>query len=207
MKIRHLPGFGLGVVVGCSVLFLAVVPSARAQSGNISDMTGNIITTSDIVGGALIPGAEADGTAIAFTSNQVAIAVNTAANSVNRFLAASNLPVVETGPPTAIPAIVQQNLQCLLSEVGNVNACVAQFQSALATAGVDATLAANLASSLRGLTSGGTVNAAQFTAVVAAYNAVINASDAQLLLNPPEQLRAIQAVLSILLNAAFTAAG
>jgi hypothetical protein len=98
---------------------------------------------------------------------------------------------------------VQQNLESVLTASGNVDAGVRQTASDLVNAGANPTLAENLASSLRGLTAGGEVDAAKFDAVVRNYNALINASEQGSLENPAESLRAIQSMLSILLNAAY----
>lgn len=202
MNIRHLPlQFGLSLVLGMVGVVSGTVP-AQAQSGNFSDITGTIITTSDVVGGfGAGGGAE---TVIAFSTDEIEDAVNGAASSVNELLATNRLPVVDTGgTPTPIPAAVQQNLAVVLTSTGNVDAAVVQIETGLVNAGANPTLARNLAFSLRGLTSRGAVEPAQFQAVIEAYNALINASSFEFLEEPPEELRAIQSVLSILLNAAL----
>lgn len=202
MNIRHLPLYlGLSLALGIAGTFSGT-QSAQAQSANLSDVTGNIITTSDIVGGFGSGGGNQ--VIFAFRTAEIRRAVNSEANTVNQLLAANNLPVVDIGgTPTPIPASVQQNLLILLTARGNVDANVTQLANGLTNAGASSTLARNLALSLRGLTSGGTVPPGQFRAVIEAYNALISASSYNFLNEPPEELRAIQAVLSILLNAAY----
>jgi hypothetical protein len=80
---------------------------------------------------------------------------------------------------------------------------VSQIEQGLVNGGANPLLARNLALSLDRLTANGQVEPARLVALVRAYNALINDSSAQFLSNPPEQLRAVQSVLSILLNAAY----
>jgi hypothetical protein len=200
MNIKHFP---LHVGLGFSLAIVSVVshtPTAQAQTGNQSDTTGAIVTTSDIVSGTLVPG-EGGELAIVYITRPIEEAVNGAASLVNQQLAAGNLPVLSTDTPTAIPLTVQQNIEVLLTTNGNVSASAAQIESGLVSAGADASLAANLVASLRGLNSGGTVDAAQFQAAIEAYNALINGSPDSFVIEIPEELRAIRSVLGILLNA------
>lgn len=193
--------FGLGVALAISSV-VSRTPQAQAQSNTQSDITGVIVTTSDAAGSFRASDRK---TTLAFKSSEIRNAVYTAANSVNQQLASRNLPVpvVANSAPTAIPATVQQNLECVSTGIGDVNACSRQFESGLINAGGDPTLARNLVSSLQGLTAGGKVDAGRFAAVVRTYNALINSSSTEYLSNPPEELRAIQSILSILLNAAY----
>jgi hypothetical protein len=181
MKIKFPLQFGLGLAI--AICGVSGIPQAQAQSGNFSDVTGNIITTSDIVGG-FSPGGDRI-TRLAFRTAAIANAVNNAASRVNQQLATRNLPIVANGALTAIPASVQESVACACTGRGNAGACVA------------------LALSLDRLTANGQVEPARLVALVRAYNALINDSSAQFLSNPPEQLRAVQSVLSILLNAAY----
>ena len=201
MNIKHLSlHLGLGFALAISGV-VSGTPQAQAQSGNQSDVTGAIITTSDIAGGFSPGGGRR--VILVFRTDEIRNSVFNAARLVNQQLAQRNLPIVATGAPTAIPAIVQQNLESVLTASGNVDAGVRQTASDLVNAGANPTLAENLASSLRGLTAGGRVDAAKFDAVVRNYNALINASEQGSLENPAESLRAIQSMLSILLNAAY----
>ncbi len=199
MNIKHLPlRLGLGFALAYSLL--GTTPPARAQSGNFSDVTGNIITTSDIAGG-FSPGGDRQ-VNLAFRTDQIRNSVNIAAASVNRQLTARNLPIVANGPSRAIPAAVQQNIECVTT--GSSGACVTQLERGLVNAGTNPVIARNLAASLERLTANGNVEPGRMVAVVRAYNALIGSSSAAFLSNPPEELRAIQSILSILLNAAYT---
>lgn len=191
---------GLGLAIAFSSL-LAAMPPVQAQSGNFSDVTGSIITTSDIAGG-FSPGGDRI-VRLAFRTNAIASAVNNAAVAVNQQLAARNLPIAANGLPTAIPATVQQTVECASTGNGDVAACVGQIEQGLINGGANPVLARNLALSLDRLTVRGEVEPGRLVALVRAYNALINNSNAQFLSSPPEELRAVQSVLSILLNAAY----
>ncbi|MEQ8997560.1 MAG: hypothetical protein RID53_13790 [Coleofasciculus sp. B1-GNL1-01] len=190
--------FGLGLAVGVAGI-LSMTASSQAKPV-LSDVTGNIITTSDIVGG-FAPG-EGGELVIGYRTSEIQANVEDAACLVNERLAQQNLPGVgnDTSP---IPSPVQENLDLVLTRTGNVNAGVNQIQNALVNAGANPTLAQNLATSLTRLTEGCTVDPEQFAAVVEAYNALISASNFEFLREPPEELRAIRSVLAILLNAAL----
>lgn len=201
MNVKHLPlhvGLGLALAVAGVV---AQTPLARAQTGNQSDITGPMVTTSDIVGG-FNPGGDRRRD-IAFPTSAIQNAANGAAVSINQQLEQRNLPVVVTDTRTAISAIVQQNLAVILTNTGNVDASVTLIINNLVSAGADRTLAQNLVSSLVGLTGRGRVSARQFLVVTRAYNAFIQNSPIELFSNNPDSLRAIRAILSILLNATF----
>jgi hypothetical protein len=201
MNSKHLSlSLGLGLTLAIAGIVAKTSP-ARAQSGNFSDVTGTIVTTSDMVGG-FSPGGDRR-VNIVFPTSQIQQSVNSAASSVNQRLAAGNLPIVSTGAPNPIPASVQQTLESIVTGRSDAGDSVTRLERALVNAGADPTLARNLANSLRGLNSNGTVEAEQFRSVVRAYNALINSSSAAFLSNPPEELRAVQSILAILLNAAL----
>jgi hypothetical protein len=191
---------GWGFALACLGL-MAVGNQAQAQSGNFSDVTGNIITTSDIAGGFSPSGDRV--VKLSFRTNAIASAVNNAAVAVNQQLASRNLPIASNGAPTAIPAEVQQVVECASTGSGDVAACVSQIERGLVNGGANPVLARNLALSLERLTVRGEVEPGRLVALVRAYNALINNSNAQFLSSPPEELRAVQSVLSILLNAAY----
>ncbi|MEQ8539040.1 MAG: hypothetical protein RIB93_16510 [Coleofasciculus sp. D1-CHI-01] len=200
MKKRHLAfQLGLGLAVGVAGI-LSMTTSSQAKPV-LSDVTGNIITTSDIAGGAYAPGGGGQ-LVIGYRTSEIQEDVQDAACIVNERLAQQNLPGVgnDTSP---IPSSVQENLDLVLTRTGNVNAGVNQIQNALVNAGANPTLAQNLATSLTRLTAGCTVEPDQFATVVEAYNALISASSFEFLREPPEELRAIRSVLAILLNAAL----
>lgn len=231
MKIRRqLP---LGLALGSSLLLSGTLP-AGAQTGNQSDVTGAIITTGDIAGGAFAPqvGNQSDvtgaitttgdiagdafaprfgggGGAVArFTNPDIARAVNQAAVSLNAQVAQGTLTVAATSAPTtSISAAVQQILQSLLTGTDDDDASSSQIERALANApgAPDRTLVRNLVSSLQGLTAGGTVSPTGLAAAIEAYNALIDASGGEFLANPQPELLAIQSALSTLVNAALAA--
>lgn len=205
MNIKRLH-LGLGLALGSSLLLSGTLP-AQAQVGNQSDVTGAMITTSDIAGGAFAPSV-GGGTVTAFTSPGIAAAVNQAAASLNAQVSQGTLPVAATsGPTTSIPATVLQALQSVLTGAGDVAVALSSIESALANApgAPSTTLVRNLLSSLQGLTAGGTVSPAQLVATVEAYNALIDASSGEFLGNPQPELLAIQSALSTLVNASLAA--
>jgi hypothetical protein len=200
MNIKYLPAhLGLGLALAIAGVVAQTSP-ARAQTGNQSDTTGAIVTTSDIVGGFRFD--DDPERRIAFRTSAAQTAANTAAVSLNQTLAARNLPVVATDPSqTPISATVQQNLEIILTNRGNVSAAQAQLVSELVSARGNQTLAQNLVSSLVGLTATGRVSAEQFLIVIRAYNAFIESSTIEVFSNNPNPLRGIRAILAILLNA------
>lgn len=203
MNVKHLPLYlGLGFTLAVSGV-VSQAPQAQAQSGNQSDITGVIVTTSDISGGFNFSGGDRRRT-IAFQSTSIQSAVNSAAVSINQRLGQGTLPIVATdSSQTSISVTVQQNLQVILINEGNVRTSVTQYVNGLVSAGADQTLSQNLVTSLVGLTSNGTVQAAQCQRVIRAYNVFIENSTVELLTNNPDELRAIRSVLAILLNAAY----
>jgi hypothetical protein len=203
MNVKHLPLYlGLGFTLAVSGV-VSHAPQAQAQSGNQSDITGVIVTTSDISGGFNFSGGDRRRT-IAFQSTSIQNSVNSAAISINQRLEQGTLPIVATdSSQTSISVSVQRNLQVILINEGNVSTTVTQYVNGLVSAGADQTLSQNLVTSLVGLTSNGTVQAAQCQTVIRAYNVFIENANLELLTNNPDELRAIRSVLAILLNAAY----
>jgi hypothetical protein len=202
----HGKRLSVGLIVG-ALLFLLESPSARARP-QLSDVTGAILTTSDIIDGGL-PGQEGRTTFIVYRTDQIAVAVNQAAASVNQQLAARTLPAPAIGvPTTSLSPGIQLVLESVLTQTGNVNANANQLANGLFgnCAGVGAGRAEELAANLVGLTAGGQVEAAQLGEAVSAFNEVVNAADDSCLSDPPEELLAIQSALAQLLEEAFEAA-
>lgn len=198
MTIKHLSvHLGLGFALATFAV-VAQTSTAQAQTGNQSDTTGAIVTTSDIAGGAFRfdDNPEREGLA-----NQNA--VNDVAGSVNQQLVSRTLRVVATDSPTPISATVQENLAVVVTNTGNVDAAAARLSSALANACGNPASTQNLVSSMVGLTAGGGVNPQQFLQATRAYNAFVNDSSGGCLSNPPDELRAIRSILAQLLNAAL----
>lgn len=178
------------------------MPSAQA---NLSDITGAIITSGDIAGGAFAPNGGGT-TRIAFRSNNVAQAVNQAAAAINQQLSNNGLPVLTTGiSTTSFSTNTQQLFLAVLTQGSNAGGASGQLIQSLVNNGVNPTLAQNMIGSLQGLTQGGNVNPAQFVRAVNAYNAIISTASGEALLEPSQELLAIQSVLANLTTAALSA--
>jgi hypothetical protein len=203
MNIKHLP---LQLSLGLALTILGVVdqtPKAQAQSGNQSDITGAIITTSDVAGGFNFSGGDRR-RLIAFASPGIQSSVNSAAISINQQLQQQSLAVVATdASQSAISVTVHQTLLIILTNTTNVDARVTQFVNGLVNAGAEANVSRNLVLSMVGLTAKGNVEAAQCQSVIRSYNVFIENSSIELLTNNPDELRAIRSVLAQLLNAAY----
>nr|WP_287697968.1 hypothetical protein [Microcystis sp. M44BS1] len=184
-------------LVAAVLLTNALVSPVMAQTGNQSDITGPILSTSDFAG-QTIPTTTVTG--LGFQGGEPAqISVNQAAASVNTQLADNNL-TSPTGTP--IPAAVQQSLLSILTgdaQAGNnINAVIAGLYSAPGAPPLN--VIQDLLDSLEGLTRDEKVVPAKLLAAVQAYNAMILASNEEFLRNPPAELRAIQAFLAKLVQ-------
>ncbi|MCZ8192628.1 MAG: hypothetical protein O9326_23660 [Microcystis sp. LE19-338.1B] len=183
-------------LVAAVLLTNSLVSPVMAQTGNQSDATGPILSTSDFAGQSFpIPFVRTE-----FLGGEPAqIAVNQAATSLNIQLADNNL-TSPTGAP--IPAAVQELLLSILTgdaQAGNnINAVTGALYSA---PGAPLDLIQDLLNRLEGLTLGNAVNPVNLLAAVQAYNAMILASNEAFLGNPPAELRAIQAFLAALVEA------
>ena len=194
----------LSFLLGSSLIIWGITPNAMAQ---LSDITGAIITTSDIADG-IFPSPNGQRIIIAFRTPEIAAAVNQAAQLVNNQLANQSLPIVANNiPNSSISGSVQQALETVLIGSGNVQDSASQLINGLARegSGVSRTTAQNLVSRLAGLTDGDQVSAPELQAAVEAYNQLINTSNAASLSNPSEELLAIQSVMFSLVNAALRA--
>lgn len=193
MLMKRLTNFQVSLVAAV-LLTNSLVSPVMAQTGNQSDITGPILSTSDFAG-QTFPTTTVTG--LGFQGGEPAqISVNQAAASVNTQLADNSL-TSPTGVP--IPAAIQELLLGILTgdaQAGNnINALAAPFS------GAPPDLIQNLLNSLEGLTLGNAVNPVNFLAAVQAYNAMILASNEAFLANPPAELRAIQAFLAALVDA------
>ena len=185
-------------LVAAVLLTNSLVSPVMAQTGNQSDITGPILSTSDFAG-QTIP-ITTTVTGLGFQGGEpVQIAVNQAAASVNALLASNNL-TSPTGIP--IPAAVQQLLLSILTgdaQAGNnINAVIAALYSAPGAPPLN--VIQDLLASLEKLTKDKKVVPAKLLAAVRAYNAMILASNEEFLRNPPAELRAIQAFLAKLVQ-------
>ena len=193
MLMKRLTNFQVSLVAAV-LLTNSLVSPVMAQTGNQSDITGPVLSTSDFAG-QTIPTTTV--TVTGFQGGEPAqISVNQAAASVNTQLADNNL-TSPTGTP--IPAAVQQSILSILTgdaQAGNnINALAAPFS------GAPPDLIQDLLNRLEGLTLGNAVNPVNLLAAVQAYNAMILASNEAFLANPPAELRAIQAFLAALVSA------
>ena len=193
MLMKRLTNFQVSLVAAV-LLTNSLVSPVMAQTGNQSDITGPVLSTSDFAG-QTIPTTTV--TVTGFQGGEPAqISVNQAAASVNTQLADNNL-TSPTGTP--IPAAVQQSILSILTgdaQAGNnINALAAPFS------GAPPDLIQDLLNRLEGLTLGNTVNPVNLLAAVQAYNAMILASNEAFLANPPAELRAIQVFLAALVGA------
>ena len=180
-------------LVAAVLLTNSLVSPGMAQTGNQSDATGPILSTSDFAGQTF----PTTTTVTGFQGGEPAqISVNQAAASVNTLLADNNL-TSPTGTP--IPPAIQELLLGILTgdaQAGNnINALAAPFS------GAPPDLIQDLLNRLEGLTLGNTVNPVNLLAAVQAYNAMILASNEAFLANPPAELRAIQVFLAALVGA------
>jgi hypothetical protein len=205
MNIKHLPlqlSLGFALAISGAV---CQTPQAQAQSGNQSDITGVIITTSDVAGSFNFSGGGGDRRRlIAFASPGIQSSVNSAAISINQQLQQQSLAVVATdASQAAVSVTIQQTLLIILTNTTNVDARVTQFVNGLVNAGAEANVSRNLVLSMVGLTAKGKVEAAQCQRVIRSYNVFIENSTVELLTNNPDELRAIRSVLAQLLNAAY----
>ncbi|MFN9736909.1 MAG: hypothetical protein ACK544_24245 [Microcystis sp.] len=187
-------------LVAAVLLTNSLVSPVMAQTGNQSDITGPILSTSDFAG-QTIPTTTVTG--LGFQGGEPAqISVNQTAASVNALLASNNL-TSPTGTP--IPAAVQELLLSILTgdaQAGNnINAVIAALST---VPGAPLDIIEDLLNRLEGLTSDNTVNPVKLLAAVQAYNAMILASNEEFLRNPPAELRAIQASLAKLVEATIS---
>ena len=196
MLMKRLTNFQVSLVAAV-LLTNSLVSPVMAQTGNQSDITGPILSTSDFAGQTL---PITTTTVTGFQGGEPAqIAVNQAAASLNTQLADNNL-TSPTGTP--IPAAVQQSLLSILTtdaQAGNnINAVTAALYSAPGAPPLN--VIQDLLASLEKLTRDDKVVPAKLLAAVLAYNAMILASNEEFLRNPPAELRAIQASLAKLVQ-------
>lgn len=202
MHIKHLPAnLKLGTAFGTFLMILLTASPAPAQTGNQSDATGPIPSTSDIAGGAF--STTGGGTETVFQGgSSVQASVNQAGVSLASQLSANSLT---TASGSAIPAPSQQSVLNLLTadSTTQASASINTITTALAT-GINAppgTAVAELVSSLLGLLAEGKVSPQQLKNAITSYNELIRSSNAEFLSNPPAELIAIRVSLSRLIEA------
>ncbi|AVQ72804.1 hypothetical protein B5D77_17130 [Microcystis sp. MC19] len=189
-------------LVAAVLLTNSLVSPVMAQTGNQSDITGPILSTSDFAGQTISLPITTTVTGLGFQGGEPAqISVNQTAASVNTQLADNNL-TSPTGIP--IPPTVQQPILSILTADAQAGNNITAVTAALTTVPGAPPLSViqNLLDGLNGLTSGGAVNPANLLAAVQTYNEMILASNEAFLASPPAELRAIQASLAALVEAA-----
>lgn len=189
-------------LVAAVLLTNSLVSPVMAQTGNQSDITGPILSTSDFAGQTISLPITTTVTGLGFQGGEPAqISVNQTAASVNTQLANNGL-TSPTGTP--ISPTVQQPILSILTADAQAGNNITAVTAALTTVPGAPPLSfiQNLLDSLNGLTSGGAVNPANLLAAVQTYNAMILASNEAFLASPPAELRAIQASLAALVEAA-----
>ncbi|TRU45072.1 MAG: hypothetical protein EWV49_19170 [Microcystis aeruginosa Ma_QC_Ch_20071001_S25] len=189
-------------LVAAVLLTNSLVSPVMAQTGNQSDITGPILSTSDFAGQTLPITTTV--TVTGFQGGEPAqIAVNQAAASVNTQLADNNL-TSPTGTP--IPPAFQESILSILTgdaQAGNnINAVTAALYTAPGAPPLN--VIEDLLASLERLTKDEKVVPAKLLAAVQAYNVMILASNEEFLRNPPAELRAIQASLAKLVEATIS---
>ncbi|TRT88176.1 MAG: hypothetical protein EWV82_03125 [Microcystis aeruginosa Ma_AC_P_19900807_S299] len=189
-------------LVAAVLLTNSLVSPVMAQTGNQSDITGPILSTSDFAG-QTIP-ITTTVTGLGFQGGEPAqISVNQTAASVNTQLADNNL-TSPTGTP--IPPAFQESILSILTgdaQAGNnINAVTAALYTAPGAPPLN--VIEDLLASLERLTKDEKVVPAKLLAAVQAYNVMILASNEEFLRNPPAELRAIQASLAKLVEATIS---
>jgi hypothetical protein len=189
-------------LVAAVLLTNSLVSPVMAQTGNQSDITGPILSTSDFAGQTLPITTTV--TVTGFQGGEPAqISVNQAAASVNTQLADNNL-TSPTGTP--IPPAFQESILSILTgdaQAGNnINAVIAALYAVPGAPPLN--VIEDLLALLERLTKDKKVVPAKLLAAVQAYNVMILASNEEFLRNPPAELRAIQASLAKLVEATIS---
>jgi hypothetical protein len=186
-----------GILLGTILLIIQPASPLFAQTGNQSDGTGPIPSTSDIAGGAF--STTGSGTETVFANAGAQTAVNQVATSLISELNANSLTGASVSPE------VQQTLLNILtaSNSTQAGASLNAFTSALANAPGAPSIGViqELASKLLGLLAEGKVKPEQLKSAIISFNNMILNSNAEFLTNPPAELIAIRVSLSRLIAA------
>ncbi len=216
----------LSLGLGFGTAFM-LVAAPQAIAGNLSDVGGSILTTSDLVGGAFAPSGSGK---TSFNSSKIQAAVNQTAQDLNSRLGSDSLPVITPGASaTNISPTVQNSLAQLINQsngngtnsnnVGgasrpdtvpnlspaNLKAIASQIETNLINGGANNPVAVrNLVSNLRGLTADNRVNPSKLQSAIIAYNDLTKSGSDQYITNPPQEILAIDSILSYLVKASLT---
>lgn len=179
-------------------MVLQALSPATAQTGNQSDATGPIPSTSDAAGNLTQP---LSGSQTVFQGANTQVNVNQAAATVTTQLSTNTLT---TSTGSAIPAPAQQNVLNVLTDGTTQAASVEAVSTALSTApgAPPPAVVQNLLANLQGLLKDRKVTPAKLLAAIRAYNAMILASNEEFLKQPPAELIAIRAALDQMIAAA-----
>ena len=173
---------------GTALLLLSAVLPVQAQSGNLSDVTGAIVTTSDVAGGAYYPQGEGEEiTGLAYVDPAVEVAVNNALFNVTPQLQ----DILEVDSPTDLTGPSADQTQRLINSLANP------------AKGVSVSQAEQLVGVLVRIWQSQSVSPDQLLAVVAAFNDIVRTADDDYILNPPTRFQQIRAVLNPLVLAAL----
>ncbi|MEH2434732.1 MAG: hypothetical protein V7K25_10855 [Nostoc sp.] len=185
------------------MLFQVSLP-AQAQTGNQSDVTGAIVTTSDIVGGTFTQPSQGGSVQAVFPSSVQAIVNQTALDVIGRL----NVNSLTSPLGNSIPSETQQNLLSVLttsrSLQENANSRLMNSLSSV-QGGPIGNQVQQLVNSLQGLVTispasvttlpNVQINPTKLIAAVKNYNDLIDNSSEQFLNNPPPELLGIQSIL------------
>jgi hypothetical protein len=213
MSIKKFLRLGLSLACLSSPMLLWMASPAGGQESNQSAATNPNATGSEVAPVFVpLPGG---GTEQAFSSNDIQVAVNRAAATLNQLLATGDFAI--TGLPDNIVPRGGFELELVAQVLLGTNdgAALASLLESVPPAGGDTAspapgappsgLIEALVNSLVGLTTDGEVDAGKLAEAVDAYNAAIKGiTDAAYLRNPPAALLTIRAALSQLLAASGT---
>ncbi|MDJ0706904.1 MAG: hypothetical protein QNJ46_26825 [Leptolyngbyaceae cyanobacterium MO_188.B28] len=179
------PSFGLGAAL---IVLFSALPVLAQSGGNLSDVTGAIVTTSDVAGGAFTPQPGGD------TETRLVYADPAAQGQINRALSdvTSQLEaVLGAGSSLGDDGPTAGQRQALIDAVSNP------------AKGVSAAQAERLAAVLEQIWQSQTVSPAQLLEAVAAYNNIVSTADDDYILNLPTLLQQIREVLAPIVRAAL----
>ncbi|MCG8367187.1 MAG: hypothetical protein MJA27_28100 [Pseudanabaenales cyanobacterium] len=178
------PGLGLGA----ALLLLGSAWPVWAQSGNLSDVTGAIVTTGDIAGGSFQPGGRGGAAPVSrlYANPNAQGAVNTAlANATPQLQEILGVTATDIAGPSA------DQTQTLINTLSNT------------AKGVSVSQAEQLVAALVQIWQSQSVSPTQLLNAVTAFNDIVNTADNDYILNPPTSLQQIRAVLNPLVLAAL----
>lgn len=187
MVTRLQPWSVSGLGLGAALLLLCPAWPVRAQSNNLSDVTGAIVTTSDIAGGSFQPGRPgATEVRLVYANPAAQGAVNTAlSNATPQLQEILGVTATDIAGPSA------DQTQTLINTLSNT------------AKGVSVSQAEQLVTALVQIWQSQSVSPTQLLNAVTAFNDIVNTADNDYILNPPTLFQQIRAVLNPLVLAAL----